>query len=484
MVFQGIKGTHDLYGEEAEAYTYIQNVFSAVAELYGYRKIETPVLEYTEVFDRSTGESSDVVRKEMYTFLDKGERSLTLRPEGTAGVIRSIVEHKLYATGDLPLKCYYVGPVFRYERPQLGRYRQFIQAGVEAVGVNSARLDAENICLAMDVLSYLGFENLKVKINTLGDEKSRAAYKEALKAYFSTKIDSMCEDCKQRLLLNPMRILDCKVKEDQEIVKGAPKMKDFLSEESSKRFYQTLSIINDQEIDYEIDDSLVRGLDYYGEVVFEVHATSKEGKDYGALLGGGHYDGMMGNFNGPKENDSGVGFAMGVERIYSLMKDNGLLSSLSHGVDIYVMPIGEETLDDCYSLTQSLRHEGYSVEMPFAKGKLGTLFKKAARANAKFALIMGQDDIEKGVVQLKNIATQEQKEVDIEDLESTLDEEFEKLEHQDSCCCGHDHGHEDHCCCTEHEHDEGHCCCGHHEHEGDCCEGEEEGHCCCQGEKK
>ncbi len=486
MVFQGIKGTHDLYGEEAEAYTYIQNVFSAVAELYGYRKIETPVLEYTEVFDRSTGESSDVVRKEMYTFLDKGERSLTLRPEGTAGVIRSIVEHKLYATGDLPLKCYYVGPVFRYERPQLGRYRQFIQAGVEAVGVNSARLDAENICLAMDVLSYLGFENLKVKINTLGDQQSRDAYKEALKKYFATRIDTMCEDCKQRLLLNPMRILDCKVPEDQEIVKDAPKMKDFLSEESSKRFYQTLSIIADQEIDYEIDDSLVRGLDYYGEVVFEVHATSKEGKDYGALLGGGHYDGMMANFNGPKENDSGVGFAMGVERLYSLMKDNGLLSSLSHGVDLYVMPIGEEVLDDCYSLTQSLRHGGYSVEMPFAKGKLGTMFKKAVRANAKFALILGQDDIEKGVVQLKNVATQEQKEVAIEDLEAVLDEEFRKLEHEDSCCCGHDHE-EGHCCCQEHnehpeEHD--HCCCGHHDHhEGECCD-DEEGHCCCQGEKK
>ena len=465
MAFQGIKGTHDLYGDEADAYSYIQNVFSAVAELYGYRRIETPILEYTEVFDRSTGESSDVVRKEMYTFLDKGGRSLTLRPEGTAGVIRSLVEHKLYATSDLPIKVYYTGPVFRYERPQLGRYRQFIQAGVEAVGQDSARLDAECICLAMDTLSYLGFDHLKVKVNTLGDSASRQAYKEALRAFFASRIDSMCEDCKQRLLLNPMRILDCKVPSDQEIAKEAPKMKDYLSDEASKRFYLTLSILNDQEIEYEIDDSLVRGLDYYGQVVFEVHAISKEGKDYGALLGGGHYDGMMGNFNGPKENDSGVGFALGVERIYSLMKDNEMLGEIAHGLDIYLMPIGEEVLNDCFALAQSLRREGYSVEMPYGGGKLASLFKKAVRANAKFALIVGEDDLEKSLVQVKNLASQEQIAVAIDDLASYLDGQFAKLEerHHDSCYCGEDDGESHECCCHHHRDEdeaENHCCCG------------------------
>ncbi len=469
MAFQGIKGTHDLYGDEADAYTYIQNVFSAVAELYGYRKIETPMLEYTEVFDRSTGESSDVVRKEMYTFEDKGGRSLTLRPEGTAGVIRSIVEHKLYATSDLPLKVYYNGPVFRYERPQLGRYRQFIQAGVEAVGVDSARLDAECVCLAMDVLSYLGFDHLKVKVNTLGDADSRKAYKEALRSFFASRIETMCDDCKQRLLLNPMRILDCKVASDQEIVKEAPKMKDYLSLDASKRFYETLSILNDQEIEYEIDDSLVRGLDYYGQVVFEVHAISKEGKDYGALLGGGHYDGMMGNFAGPKENDSGVGFALGVERIYSLMKDNAMLGELTHGLDLYMMPIGDEAKDDCFALTQALRREGYSVEMPFNGGKLGSLFKKAVRANAKFAVIAGKDDIDQNLVQVKNLATQEQNPVDISNLANYLDAQFAKLEG------GHDHD----CCCGGDEHEEG-CCCGHHHEE----ESEEGGHHCCCHQKE
>ena len=433
-----VKGTHDLFGEEASCYAYIENVFKAVCELYGYKPIETPVLEYTEVFDRATGESSDVVRKEMYTFLDKGSRSVTLRPEGTAGVIRSIVEKKLYATVDLPLKTYYVGPVFRYERPQLGRYRQFIQAGVEAVGVDSPRLDAETIILAMRVLGMLGFDKLKVKVNTLGDQASRAAYKEALKSYFSEHIDDMCEDCHERLRLNPMRILDCKVEEDQKIVAGAPKMKDYLSQEAEKRFYETLSILNDLNVDYEIDDTLVRGLDYYGHIVFEVHAQSDTGADYGALLGGGHYDGMLNMFGGPKDNDSGVGFAMGVERIYSLMRDNNMLSQVETGLDIYAMPLGDDVRDDLFHLVEEIRTLGYSVEIPFTSLKMSSMFKRAERAKAKFALICGSEELERGVVQLKNLATKEQVEASIETLDVTLDELFgeEQEEH-------HHHNHEE-----------------------------------------
>ncbi len=442
MPFIAVKGTHDLYGAEADGYAYIENVFRAVSELYGYRPIETPILEYTEVFDRSTGESSDVVRKEMYTFMDKGNRSVTLRPEGTAGVIRSIVEHKMTATNDLPLKTFYMGPVFRYERPQLGRYRQFTQAGVECVGVDSPRLDAECICLAMQTLGMLGFKNLKIKVNTLGDSASRNAYKEALRCYFATKIDEMCDDCKERLRLNPMRILDCKVEHDHEIGLNAPKMRDFLSEEADARFYQTLSILNDMEIEYEIDDSLVRGLDYYGHIVFEVHAISPSGKDYGALLGGGHYDGMLANFNGPKDYDHGVGFAMGVERIYSLMEELGFLKDVAHHVDIYAMPIGEEVLDDGFHLVQEIRSLGYSVEMPFVPSKLGSMFKKAERSQANFALIFGTEDLQKGVVQLKNLKTHEQKEAKIENLDEILDAEFEKIDDEEEENCCHEHHHE------------------------------------------
>lgn len=436
MSYIAVKGTHDIYGDEADGYSYIQNVFRAIAELYGYRGIETPILEYTNLFERSTGESSDVVRKEMYTFLDKGERSVTLRPEGTAGVVRSIIEHKLYATSDLPLKVYYTGPVFRYERPQLGRYRQFLQAGVECVGEDSPYLDAECICLAMQTFSMLGFKNLKLKVNTLGDAETRKKYRDALQEFFASKIDDMCDDCKQRLKLNPMRILDCKVPEDQERVKDAPKMKDYLSPEAEERFYKTLSIINDMGIEYEIDDNLVRGLDYYGHIVFEVHALSDAGKDYGALAGGGHYDGMLSTLGGPSEYDSGVGFGLGVERLYSMMKDNGLLNDVAHKLDIYLMPIGESVLDECYELLENIRLIGYSAIMPFKTAKLGSMFKKAERSGAKFALIIGDEELEKGVAQLKNLATKQQKEVHLATLDEELDAAFAEIEeHEEGCDC-------------------------------------------------
>ena len=426
-----VKGTHDIIADEADVYAYIDYAFSNVAASFGYRRIVTPILEHTEVFDRATGEGSDVVRKEMYTFLDKGERSLTLRPEGTAGVIRSMVEHKLYATNDLPLKVFYAGPAFRYERPQQGRYRQFIQAGVEAVGEDSPRLDAECIVLAMRFLAYLGFKNLVVKVNTLGDIDSRLAYKEALKAYFTPRIDCMCEDCKQRLLLNPMRILDCKVPEDRPIVDGAPKSSDSLTEEADKRFYETLSILNDMGVDYEIDPTLVRGLDYYGHIVFEVHVAAPSGSDYGAVLGGGHYDSMLSAFGGPSENDSGVGFALGVERLYSLMKELGLTDHFKRKVDAYMMPLGEESLDEAFALTEQLRGNGFSVEMPFKSGKLGSYFKKAERRGALFGIILGEKEIEEGIVQVKNWLTQEQQSVPIEDLVDRLDEWIDEIEDDD-----------------------------------------------------
>lgn len=423
-----VKGTHDILGKEADGYRYIERVFEAVAQLYGYQEFRIPTLEYTDVFNRSTGEGSDVVRKEMYTFLDKGNRSVTMRPEFTAGVARAIVEHKLYATEDLPIKCFYYGPVFRYERPQLGRYRQFHQAGVECIGVNSARFDAECICLAMQVLGMLGFKGLHLKINSLGDEASRKAYRDALKAYFAEHIDDMCADCHERLELNPMRILDCKVEHDQEIAKGAPKMKDYLSEESEKRFYQTLSILNDMDIEYEVDDSLVRGLDYYGEVVFEVHAISKTGADYGALLGGGHYDGLLEALGGPQM--AGVGFAFGLERIYNVMKDDGLLDDLEEGLDIYVMPVGENVLDESFELVSAIRNMGYTCDSPLAAIKLGSQFKKAAKKKAHYALIVGEEELERGVAQLKDLEKQEQKEISLENLEEELDSLFGEDEHE------------------------------------------------------
>lgn len=446
MEFQPIKGTHDIFNKEMDEYHYVTALFRAVAELYGYHEIATPSLEYTDVFSRGAGESSDIVRKEMYTFLDKGNRSVTLRPEFTAGVMRAIVSNKLYASMDVPLKFFYSGPAFRYERPQLGRYRQFNQFGVEAVGTDSPMLDAETILMAVQAFSMLGFQDISLKINTLGDDESRKKYRDALKAYFASHIDEMCEDCHARLNLNPMRILDCKVEADKEIAKNAPKMKDFLSEQSENRFYKTLSILNDFGVKYEVDESLVRGLDYYSEVVFEVHAKSLDGKDYGALCGGGHYTGLVKEFGGP--DYVGVGFAVGVERIMSLMEELRLFENIDSELDVYLMPIGEEVMEEAFHLASNIRMIGYSVEMPFSPAKLGNYFKKAEKRNAHFAIIVGEEELKKGVCQLKDLKKKEQKEVKIDDLESVLDEAF--LEEDDGSC-HHEEGCECGCGCHHHE---------------------------------
>lgn len=442
MDYAPVKGTHDVYGKEAAGLSYVANVLKATAELYAYTEIVPPVLEYTEVFSRGTGASSDIVRKEMYTFMDKGERSVTMRPEFTAGVVRAVVSNKLYATEDLPLKLYYCGPAFRYERPQLGRYRQFNQFGVEEIGLDSPRADAECIIMAMQGLYMLGFKKLSLKINSIGDEESRSAYREALKEYFGQHIDAMCPDCHERLALNPMRILDCKVEADQAIAAAAPKISSYLSPASEKRYYETLSILNDLGIEYEKDEGLVRGLDYYSEVVFEIHAVSEEGKDYGALCGGGHYGGLLKELGGP--DYAGVGFAMGLERVYSLLEDNHLLNPIETGIDLYVMPIGEGVLDEAFQLTEEVRTLGYSAETPLAALKMGAMFKKAEKRGAKFALIVGEDELAKGVAGLKNLQSQSQSEIKLDELGDELDKAFAAIEPKDDDdCCGEEHAHDE-----------------------------------------
>ena len=436
-MIQPVKGTHDLYGQEADALRYVEGMLLGVAELYGYKEIILPAFEYTEVFSRGAGEGSDVVRKEMYTFLDKGNRSLTLRPEFTAGVARSVISNRLYISEDLPLKVYYHGPLFRYERPQLGRYRQFNQFGVEAIGEDSPRLDTETIMVAVQALALLGFKDVTLKINSLGDEESRNAYRQALCEYFSAHIDQMCDDCKERLKLNPLRILDCKVESDHEIAKGAPKISEYLSEASEKRFYETLSILNDMGVKYEKDDSLVRGLDYYSEVVFEVHAKAPSGLDYGALLGGGHYASLLKDLGGP--DLPGVGFAMGVERLCAVLKEEGMLDDIDDGLDLYVMPIGKENVENADRLAQECRMYGYKTEVPFGSLKFSSLFKKAEKRKAKFALIVGSDELSKGVAQLKDLKRKTQKEISLASLEEELEKAFEV--YNDDCDC-EEHHHE------------------------------------------
>ena len=445
MAIINVKGTHDIIGNEPDSYSYVENLMSQVASLYAFQQVRPPVLEHSELFIRGVGESSDVVRKEMYTFEDKGGRSLTLRPEFTAGIMRLIVQNKLIPVSELPLKLYYCGPVFRYERPQLGRYRQFNQFGVESVGHGSPYADVECIALAYTILQTLGLANVTIKINTLGDEMSRNAYREALKEFFKGKIEHMCSDCQTRYEINPLRILDCKVPEDQEIVKDAPTMSKYLSLDSQKRFEVVLKALEAMGIPYEVDDTLVRGLDYYSETVFEFHYVSNKGNDYGAIGAGGHYDKLVKELGGP--DVPGVGFSFGVERLVNVLSDDGLLPNIESGLDAYVMPIGEESFQYALNVADYIRLLGYRVDMCYDNVKLGNMFKRAEKKGAKLAVIIGEEEIKNNKVIIKNLKTTEQITVSIEELEAKVDEILNPQEcchgkreccEGDECCCGKD----------------------------------------------
>ena len=456
MDYQNVKGTHDILGDEANAYLAVENLMRTVAHLFAFNEVRPPVIEHSELFVRGVGESSDVVRKEMYTFLDKGNRSLTLRPEFTAGIIRLMVQNKLLFNNELPLKVYYLGPVFRYERPQLGRYRQFNQFGVESVGVNNPLNDVETIVLAYTILQSLGLENVKVKINSLGDDESRNNYRAALREYFSKHIENMCSDCKSRYEINPLRILDCKVPEDKEIVKGAPTIGKYLSQSSKERFNKVLEALDALDIPYEVDESLVRGLDYYSETVFEFHYLSAKGNDYGAIGAGGHYDKLVKELGGPDAH--GVGFSFGIERIVSVLKDDELLpEGMENEVDFYVMPMGEGARTLAMMAANSIRMLGYSADYCFDDVKLPNMFKRAEKKHAKFGLILGENEINNKEIVIKDLQSKEQFTIKQDELEDKVVELMEKDTH--------------------------HCCCGEHHHEGECCEGEDH-ECCCHEHKE
>ena len=421
---KNVKGTHDIYGEETNAYEKVESLMKSIAEIYSFHGVRPPVMEYNSVFVRGVGESSDIVRKEMYTFPDKGGRDLTLRPEFTAGIMRLVVQNKLYATNELPLKLYYVGPVFRYERPQLGRYRQFNQFGVESIGHNSPLNDVEVIVLAYTILCSLGLEGVKIKVNTLGDEESRNNYRKALKDYFAAHIKNMCEDCKNRFELNPLRILDCKVPEDRPVIDQAPKIGAYLSEASKTRFDEVLAALEELQIPYEIDQGLVRGLDYYSETVFEFHYKSSAGNDYGAIGAGGHYGKLMSELGGP--DLPGVGFSFGVERIVSVLKDDGLLEDTKDELDVYIMPLDKDSSLYAQEVAVILRNSGgYKVDMCFDNVKLGNMFKRATNKNAKYAVIIGENEVKEQSVVLKDLVKQEQTTVKVEELVDKLDELYE-----------------------------------------------------------
>ncbi|MCG3089216.1 histidine--tRNA ligase [Sporosarcina cyprini] len=408
MNFKVPRGTQDILPAQSWKWQRVEAIMRDICELYRYKEIRTPIFEQTELFLRTVGDTTDIVQKEMYTFTDRGDRSMTLRPEGTAPVVRSFVENKMFGYPDQPVKLYYSGPMFRYERQQAGRYRQFVQFGVEAIGSDDPAIDAEVISLAMEVYKRAGLSDLKLVLNSLGDAESRTAHREALVAHFRPHIGEFCKDCQSRLEKNPLRILDCKVDRDHPLMASAPSLPDYLNEPSKHYFNQVQSFLEDAGIEYEIDPNLVRGLDYYNHTAFEIMSTSKGFGAITTLCGGGRYNGLSEEIGGP--NAPGIGFAMSIERLLLALDAEDKSFEDEPSLDVYVVTLGEEAHRKGFQLLQQLRSEGVKADMDFMDRKMKAQMKSADRYEAKLVCIIAEDEVAQGVVQLKNMGdgTQEQ----------------------------------------------------------------------------
>lgn len=415
------KGTADIIGIDAKKRKYVCDIIDAICEKYNYTYIETPIFESSELFHRSVGESSDIVTKETYDFVDRGNRNITLRPEGTAGVVRSFIENKLYGNMSEPVKVYYNGPMFRYERPQSGRMRQFTQFGIELLGTDDVMSDAEIISLVYNTYRMLGID-VKIHINSLGDTESRDKYREALIEYFKPNIDLLCEDCKNRLEKNPLRILDCKVDAESDILKNAPKTLDYLNEESSNRFNKLQEYLDLMEIDYEVDTKLVRGLDYYNHTVFEVIGDIPEFGAQSVLGGGGRYNGLVEQLGGP--SIPAVGFAMGLDRTILAMESLGVNFRIKNDIDIFIMYGNEEEKETATYLLQDLRMNGYICETDYMNKSFKNQFKSADRLKARYLIMLNSEDIKNYQVKVKDNETKEEELININDLVDHLDMKF------------------------------------------------------------
>ncbi|CAH1850342.1 histidine--tRNA ligase [Convivina intestini] len=413
--FQRPKGTADILPDQVYQWQKIEAVARTLFDRYGFGEIRTPIFENFEVFARSAGDTSDVVTKEMYDFHDKGDRHMALRPEGTAGVVRAYCENKLYGPEhEKPYKVFYMGPMFRYERPQAGRFRQFHQIGAEAFGSDSPALDVEMIAMVVDYLKNLGLKNLTVAINSLGDAQSRAQYRQALIDYLKPHFDELSSDSQTRLEKNPLRVLDSKAPQDQAIVAQAPSILDFLSPASVEHWQAVQALLDQLNISYEIDSSMVRGLDYYNDTIFEIMTNDESLSGAATIAGGGRYSGLVEEFGGPAT--PGVGFAIGVERLISLLAAQGQLPADQADVDFYVVNIGDEAQVASLAVTQQLRHLGYKAQRDYLDRSAKAQFKSANRTGARFVITIGASELEKGVVALKNMASGQQHEISLNEL--------------------------------------------------------------------
>lgn len=406
-LIKAVRGTKDIIGEEAKKYIYISNVAQKMFENYGYNFVKTPIFEETELFKRGIGEATDVVEKEMYTFKDRGDRSITLRPENTASLVRCYLENSIYAKEDVS-RFYYNGSMFRYERPQAGRQREFNQIGLEVFGEKSPKVDAEVIAIGYKFLEKLGISDLEVKINSVGSKESRTIYREKLIEHFSKHLDDMCDDCKDRINRNPLRLLDCKVDKDKDFYKSAPNIIDFLFEDERKHYEDVKKYLDVFGIKYTEDPTLVRGLDYYSSTVFEI-VTNKLGSQ-GTVLGGGRYDNLLKEL-GDKDIPA-VGFATGVERIMMLLGEN----YPKNNPDVYIAWLGENTSETALKIAESLRDNDIKVYIDYSEKGMKSHMKKADKLSVRYCIILGEDELNKGIVLLKDFSTREQKEVKIEEI--------------------------------------------------------------------
>ena len=425
MKLQKPKGTQDILPGDSAKWQYVESVARETFKKYNYGEIRTPMFEHYEVISRSVGDTTDIVTKEMYDFHDKGDRHITLRPEGTAPVVRSYVENKLFAPEvQKPVKVYYIGSMFRYERPQAGRLREFHQLGVECFGSKNPATDVETIAMAYQLFNTLGIKDVTLHLNSLGNTDSRLAYRQALIDYLTPMRESLSKDSQRRLEENPLRVLDSKEKEDKVAVENAPSILDYLDEESQTHFDEVRAMLDSLNIPYVIDTNMVRGLDYYNHTIFEFITTID--KSELTICAGGRYDGLVEYFGGPET--AGFGFGLGLERLLLVLDKQGIKLPVEESLDVYIAVLGSGANGKALELVQSIRYQGFKAERDYLGRKIKAQFKSADTFKAKTVITLGESEVESGVVKVKNNATREEVTVSFEELTTNFATVLKQLE--------------------------------------------------------
>lgn len=429
MDMRAPRGTVDILPKQAKNWQYIEAELRRICKSYNYEEIRTPMFEHTEVFQRGVGDTTDIVQKEMYTFKDRSGRSLTLRPEGTAPVVRAFVQNTMYGEPNQPVKLFYFSEMFRYERPQQGRMRQLNQFGVEVLGSADPAVDAEVISLAMLSYERLGLKSLRLVINSLGDAESRKKYREALIEHFTPYKNELCENCQSRLDVNPLRVLDCKDDMDHPAMTSAPSILDYLNDESKTYFEQVKKYLDLMNIPYEVDANLVRGLDYYNHTAFEIMSDADGFGAITTLLGGGRYDGLSEQLGGPQV--PGIGFGMGLERLLLALEVEDIELPIEKSIDCYVVAMGDAAKETAVQLIYDLRKKNIQVDQDYMDRSVRAKFRAADRYDAKYVLVIGEDELERNVVNVRTMASGEQVEVPMSDVSLYLQKQLEEDENDE-----------------------------------------------------